>query len=81
MRKYRLHPPESEYDHEWISAPNDGGDIGDMEDIVSELNRLLEERNVLAKLAADTPQFFNPLEAMAAKKLRDDILSNVRDDR
>lgn len=34
------------------------------------------EMLLLAKLAADTPQFFNPLEAVAAKKLRDDILSN-----
>ena len=29
----------------------------------------------LAKLASDTPQFFNPLHAMAAQDLRDRILA------
>jgi hypothetical protein len=39
---------------------------------VKALNR---ERLMLAMLAADTPQFFNPLMAMEAAELRDRILS------
>lgn len=38
------------------------------------MDRLAQERILLAKLAADEPMFFNPIEAMAAKKLRDDVL-------
>lgn len=33
---------------------------------------------LLAKLSADTPQFYNPLEAMAAKLVRDEILAAAR---
>lgn len=33
-----------------------------------------EERTLLAKLSAETPQFFNPLDVMEAKKIRDSIL-------
>ena len=40
--------------------------------VVSKLKR---ERLALAMLAADTPQFFNPLAAMQAKNLRDQILT------
>ena len=40
---------------------------------------LEKQVGTLAKLASDTPRFFNPLEAMAAKKLRADILSNAKD--
>jgi hypothetical protein len=36
--------------------------------------RLKRERNTMAKLAADTPQFFNPIHVVNAKKLRDRIL-------
>lgn len=32
-------------DGQWISAPNNGGDIGDMFDVVVELNKLMSERN------------------------------------
>jgi hypothetical protein len=35
----------------------------------------VRERIELAKLAAKTPQFFNPLEAAAAEFLRDRILA------
>ncbi len=46
---------------------------------VAERDQLLErwsyERRMLAKLAAETPQFFNPLVAMEAKQIRDEILS------
>ena len=37
-----------------------------------------DERVTLAKLAADSPQFYNPLHVAAAKRLRDSILSNRR---
>ncbi len=44
----------------------------------SELTALLEryhsDRLMLAKLASKTPQFFNPLEAMAAETLRDQVI-------
>lgn len=47
---------------------------------VAERDELLErwnyERRMLAKLAAETPQFFNPLVAMEAKQIRDTILKN-----
>lgn len=36
--------------------------------------RWFEERKTLAKLAAKGPCFYDPLEAMAAEMLRDDIL-------
>ena len=35
------------------------------------------ERKMLAKLAADTPQFFNPLDVYEAKKIRDLILEQL----
>lgn len=35
------------------------------------------ERKMLAKLAADTPQFFNPLDVYEAKKIRDLILKQL----
>ncbi len=39
------------------------------------VERLTDERQLLAKLAATGPAFFNPLEAFAAQKLRDSILA------
>lgn len=36
--------------------------------------QLNQERTMLAKLAAKGPCFFNPLEAMAAERLRDRVL-------
>lgn len=38
------------------------------------LRKARAERELLAKLAADEPQFNNPLVAWEAKKLRDSIL-------
>ncbi len=38
------------------------------------LDRWSHERKMLAKLAAETPQFFNPFDVMEAKKIRDSIL-------
>lgn len=35
------------------------------------------ERKMLAKLAADTPQFYSPVAAMEAKQIRDQILGEV----
>jgi hypothetical protein len=35
------------------------------------LKHTQDERLILAKLCADEPQFFNPLEVFAAKKIRD----------
>jgi hypothetical protein len=39
--------------------------------------KLQADRLLLAKLAAETPQFFNPLEAMEAQALRNRILATV----
>lgn len=38
------------------------------------LNRFALERELMAKLAADSPQFDNPLVVYEAKKIRDRIL-------
>jgi chorismate mutase len=47
---------------------------------IAERDRLIDrwaaERVTLAKLAAETPQFYNPLDVADAKRLRDHILSN-----
>jgi len=43
-------------------------------DLIHENMRLARDRRTLAKLAAEGPAFFNPLEAMAAEKIRDEIL-------
>jgi hypothetical protein len=40
------------------------------------IRQLRRERLVLAKLAAKKPQFFDPLEALAAEALRDQILKS-----
>ena len=47
----------------------------DVPRLVAEIRRLKAERLALAKLAADEPQFFNPLDAFAAQKIRDDVLA------
>jgi hypothetical protein len=41
------------------------------------IGRWAAERVTLAKLAAETPQFYNPLDVADAKRLRDRILSNA----
>lgn len=38
------------------------------------LDRYHDQRRTLARLAADGPAFFNPLQVAAAKRLRDKIL-------
>ena len=39
------------------------------------LNRFDRERRLMARLAADCPQFYNPLEVAEAKRLRDFLLN------
>lgn len=50
----------------------------DLESEYAIIQRQKRERLTLAKLAAETPQFFNPLDVIEAKKLRDDILHGRR---
>ena len=40
-------------------------------------DQVIKDRNLMAKLAAETPQFFNPLVVMEAKKTRDLILKQL----
>lgn len=46
---------------------------------IADLNAILErwakERGMLAKLAAGTVQFFNPIDMIEAEKIRDSILN------
>lgn len=42
--------------------------------LLREWNVAMADRRALAKLAADTPQFFNPLDVFATKQLRDEVL-------
>lgn len=44
----------------------------------AENEQLRQDRLLLARLAAPTPQFFNPLAAFAAEKLRDEVLAASR---
>lgn len=46
--------------------------IKERDDLLKEFSTNLK---TLAKLSAETPQFFNPLDVMQAKRLRDFILS------
>lgn len=41
------------------------------------ITRLEAEKVMLAKLASETPQFFNPWHCAEAVKLRDAVLANV----
>lgn len=41
------------------------------------LDRWKAERNLLARLAATGQAFFNPLDAMAAEKLRNELLASL----
>jgi hypothetical protein len=45
------------------------------------IRKLRKHRQILAYLSADTPQFFGPMEALAAKQLRDDVLKEAADGR
>ena len=53
--------------------------VRELQKQVDERNALLDqwarERQMLAMLAAETPQFYNPLVAMEAKEMRDCILA------
>lgn len=43
------------------------------------LNIFDRERKLLAKLAAKTPQFYNPFDVMEAEKIRDVLLKQLND--
>jgi len=43
-----------------------------------EIDKLRYELYQVAKLAAETPQFYNPLDAAEAKKIRDRVLAEAR---
>jgi hypothetical protein len=45
--------------------------IAERDDLLTRFDR---ERRLMARLAAETPQFFNPLVVMEAKQIRDRIL-------
>jgi hypothetical protein len=45
--------------------------IAERDELLTRFNR---ERRLMARLAAETPQFFNPLVVMEAKQIRDRIL-------
>jgi hypothetical protein len=53
--------------------------IGQLQNQVEECHALLNqwsyERMLMAKLAADSPQFSNPLDVVTAKRIRDGILT------
>jgi hypothetical protein len=57
----------------WMSPTGDAH----YRDVKAEIEKLHAERLMLAKLAAPSPQFFNPLHVFRAKDLRDSILSNA----
>jgi DNA repair exonuclease SbcCD ATPase subunit len=70
MNRYSL-KNEPEYDTPWIAAPNNGGDVGDMSDIVDELNRLQ------SNLTAVTEQRNGAIEIL--REIRDDEV-NAQDE-
>jgi hypothetical protein len=47
-------------------------------ELESQVDNLKSDRMVLAMLAADTPQFYNPLHVAAAKQLRDRVLQEPK---
>lgn len=47
--------------------------VADRDELLNQFDR---DRRLLAMLAADTPQFFNPLVAMEAKNVRNRILAS-----
>lgn len=49
-----------------------------LERVQNLLERYAEKRNLLARLAAKTPQFSNPLHAWEAERIRDEILAGKR---
>ena len=42
-------------------------------------DRVIRERNLMAMLAAETPQFSNPLDVAEAKQIRDRVLKPLND--
>ena len=63
------------FDHA-IVAPNRRCLQMQIDQLQIDIKTLKTERNVLAMLSADKPQFFNPLGGIEAKNLRDRILKD-----
>jgi hypothetical protein len=51
MSKYEL--VNDQFKDRWINKPNNKGDVGDLQDITDELNRLLSERDEARELAKE----------------------------
>ena len=55
--------------------------VRDMQKVIDSLKDVIArfdaERVMLAKLAAKGPAFYNPLEAAAAEKIRDELLNQI----
>ena len=51
-------------------------EVQEMKELLAKMDR---ERKLMAKLAADTPQFYNPLVVWEAKVVRDFILNLSRE--
>jgi len=49
-----------------------------IDELRAEIERLKAERLVLAKLASDKPEFYNPLAVYDAKELRERILAEAK---
>lgn len=65
---------------EYVVVPGDFDFDGlchqcEINDLEQTIERLLDERHILAMLAADSPQFSNPLHVYEARKLRDRVLA------
>lgn len=51
--------------------------ISDRDNLLIQFDK---ERKLMARLAADTPQFFNPIVVYEAKQIRDRILNSTKCD-
>lgn len=49
--------------------------VKEIEELKALLVRIKRERRLLAKLASEKPEFFNPFDVAKAQKLRDRILT------
>ncbi len=47
-------------------------------ELLQEVKKLRVHRYILAKLACDEPQFFNPLDVWEAQKLRDEVIAEEK---
>jgi hypothetical protein len=62
-----------------LAARQDGDYAASVRELTRERDELKAERLLLARLAKcqESPQFYNPIEAMAAKALRDRVLATA----